>query len=307
MPKIPNLFIIGAPESGTTALAVQLSAHKDIYVGQKEPRYFDALTFYDYEDDYQYKTLSSYLSLYSTAISARSKYSMDASVFNMYSEISIRNVLNLSPNAKFILVLRDPLSASKSMHLENLKYANTAIREISSDFDVCWNALNDRRQGKGYPKGCRNKFIFRYDLLYSYEKYIPFINKLINRDNLIVIDYSVYRNNPKSVHQSILEFLDVDVVDLPLSENNLSYVAEPCLTNKIINWSVRSSFGFRSKLHLIGDNVSFLKKLAESLIRKKTVKKQASVLDAEIQKYFTLSYVAMQETCAQYSVNQNPI
>jgi hypothetical protein len=52
-----------------------------------------------------------------------SKYRVDGSVFNMYSKESIDRILSLSPNAKFVVILRDPVEASISMH--KLRRADT--------------------------------------------------------------------------------------------------------------------------------------------------------------------------------------
>ena len=48
MPQIPNLFIIGAPKTGSTALAEILNLHPEIYLDpRKEPRYFDQHIIFD--------------------------------------------------------------------------------------------------------------------------------------------------------------------------------------------------------------------------------------------------------------------
>lgn len=59
--QVPNLFIIGAPKTGTTALANNLAQHSEIYISKyKEPRFFD------FEEDYPIKTLDEYLKLFNT-------------------------------------------------------------------------------------------------------------------------------------------------------------------------------------------------------------------------------------------------
>lgn len=305
MPEIPNLFILGAPKSGTSALASQLSAHKDIYMGPKEPRFFDAHVFYDYECDYPIKSIESYLALYANKESKSSKYSLDASVFNMYSEFSIKNILSLSPHAKFIVVLRDPLSASKSMHLQRLKYVDPAMREISTDFDVCWKSLPERRGGNKYPHGCRNRFLFRYDLLYSYELYLPFIRRLIKKENIIIIDYSAYRRSTRLVHQAILDFLDLEEADLPLDNINSSFVVDRNVLSIGVEFVARSSLRFRRKFGLTGDSITFLKKAKEIFIRKSPVQATASRLDQEIIEFFSASYKEKSDACDRYLVNEN--
>lgn len=115
--QVPNLFIIGAPKCGTTALANYLAQHSQIYISKcKEPRYFDACTFFDFKEDYSIKSLDEYLKFFDNIEAKNKKYKIDASVFNMYNEKSIKDILELSPNSKFILLIRDPVEASISMH-----------------------------------------------------------------------------------------------------------------------------------------------------------------------------------------------
>lgn len=106
--KVPNLFIIGAPKSGTTSVAYGLSAHPEIYMPKsKEPRYFDAHVYYDNPEDYPFKSVEEYLRLYCDC-GPENRYLIDASVLNMYSKESIDRILELSPDAKFLIMLRDP-------------------------------------------------------------------------------------------------------------------------------------------------------------------------------------------------------
>ena len=127
--SLPNLFIIGAPKCGTTALVSGLSQHNDIFVPPiKEPSYFDAHTVYDYEEDYPFKSIDTYLKLYKSKGSSNSIYRVDGSIFNMYSEISLKRILKLSPDAKFILIIRDPVNATKSMFFQRFSLKKTCSK-----------------------------------------------------------------------------------------------------------------------------------------------------------------------------------
>ena len=171
----PNLYIIGAPKAGTSSLVSDLSKIDGIFVPKiKELKYFDAHVFFDREADYPIKSYDEYLSHYSSRDAQESVYRVDGSVFNMYSQRAIKNILNVSPDSKFIIIVRDPVSSVKSMYLQRMKYTINSMREESNIFSDCWEKIDARKNGQGYPEGCRNKFLFRYDLLYSYEKYIPF-------------------------------------------------------------------------------------------------------------------------------------
>ena len=170
---------------------------------RKEILYFDAPVFCDREQDRPTKSKEEYLALFAAPGAGDARYRVDGSVYNMYSQESLDRILQLSPHAKFILLLRDPLSASKSMHLQRLKYAETALRELSTDFCECWHLLEQRAEGKAFPEGCHNRMLFRYDLLYSYDRYLPHVYELIPPERLLIIDYAVYRSNrPKYTRPS---------------------------------------------------------------------------------------------------------
>jgi hypothetical protein len=211
MSSIPNVFVIGAPKSGTSAVVDALGGHPNIFVpDNKEPRYFDAHIFYDKEEDYPIKSVAEYLALYKADIAKGRKFRVDGSVFTMYSERAVKDILALSPEAKFILVVRDPLTATKSMFLQRLKYVDSTMREVSHDFPACWRMLAHRRNGKGYPVGCKTKFIFRYDLLYSYEKYLPSLERIIPDGQLLIVRYDLLKDYPQAFYSSLLDFLGLD-------------------------------------------------------------------------------------------------
>jgi len=204
---IPNLFIIGAPKAGTSSIVEELRHHPLVFVpAQKEPRYFDAQVFFDDADDYPIDSLDEYLKLFSGDV-RKSRYRVDGSVFNMYSETAIKNILTMSPSAKFVVVLRDPVSAVKSMFLQRLKYPTGPMREISDDFPVCWGSLVKRKEGLAFPKDCKSKFIFRYDLLYAYEKYLPQLIEIIPEGQLLILRYESLVDTPASFYKDIYNFL----------------------------------------------------------------------------------------------------
>jgi len=282
MANIPNLFIIGAPKSGTTALANNLAQHPDVFISQqKEPRFFDAHTFYDYEDDYPIKDIKDYLSLF---YSSKSKYNLDASVFNMYSKESIANILSLSPEAKFILLLREPVSASLSMHKQRLSYSDIKMREISDDFMECWNKLEDRKSGKGYPKGCRNKFLFRYDLLYSYELYIPYILEFIKEENLFIGFYDDYLNESSVFYEKLFCFLDINKIGIDNKKLNESKIIKKSKLLSYIDFLAKKSFLLREKIGMTGGKLSSLKKNIINLYKDNNFPKQKA--NEEVHEFF---------------------
>ena len=300
MSNIPNLFLIGAPKAGTSALASQLGECPDIFLGVKEPRFFDARTFYDFEEDAPIQNLEDYLSLFSEPRATSARFRLDASVFNMYSESSIRDILSLSPQSRFILVFRDPLEASKSMHLQRLKYPRGPLREISDSFSDCWASLELRQKGRGFPTGCRNSFLFRYDLLYRYELYTPFLSEVIPPKNLFCIDYRVFQKWPEKVHEAIFEFLGLQKHRVRVRKVNRSFV----VPEKKGLFDALRTVALPVAKRFPGTRQYFsmaLKWVPQQRIMKSP---QPEPIDDDVRAFFADSYLAMERLCAKYEINQ---
>jgi len=302
MSDIPNLFIIGAPKSGTTALANNISQHKDIFISeQKEPRFFDADTFYDFKEDYLTKNLEEYLKLFNAQEAKESKYRLDASVFNMYSKNSIDSILELSPNVKFIVLLREPVSATLSMHRQRLGYADTKMREISDNFMECWNRLEDRKIGKGYPKGCRNKFLFRYDLLYSYELYLPYIIKTIKKENLFIGFYDDFIKEPGKFYSNIFHFLNIEDISIENKKINKSSIVKKSIFLETIDAISKKSFFIRDKFGLTGGKINEMKKFIFSLYTTTDIKKQT--VEESVYEYFSKTNKYLEKLKLKYKLD----
>ena len=279
----PNLFIIGAPKSGTTALANNLTQSKKIFLPiKKEPRFFDAETFYDYEEDYPIKDITEYLKIYKNK--GDYKYRIDASVFNMYSKKSIDAILKLSPNAKFIIILREPVDASVSMHKQRLKYIDSKMREVSDRFMDCWNLNNERKHGRGYPKKCRNKFLFRYDLLFSYEKYLPYIMSTIPEENLIIVGYHFYKNSPNEFYKKIFDFLGIDMIAIKNNTMNSSGIVKINLYKKFI---FKFALFFRTRLKFVRFSKKFKMKTKSVLFSPSSPSSLDSSVDEKVVEFFS--------------------
>jgi hypothetical protein len=208
----------------------------------------------------------------------------------MYDRSSIADILSLSPRAKFIVILRDPLTASKSMHKQRLKYPKGNKREMSENFCECWKFLKYRIDyGKDYPKQCRNKILFRYDLLYSYEKYIPTVIDQVGRSNIFIGKYENFKEQPNTFYKKIVHFLELEENFLFKNEVvNKSYILKDNYLNGIILRFSSASSRIRKKIGLSGQRINFLK---EILLSKKNVENyNGGQCDEEVKDFFYSTY-----------------
>jgi len=199
----------------------------------------------------------------------------------MYKMESIKHILNLSSNAKFIILLREPVSASLSMHRQRLGYSDTKMREVSSDFMECWDKLYSRGEGLGFPKGCRNKFLFRYDLLYSYEKYIPLIRKIIKKENLFIGFYDDFINNPQELYAELFSFLEIKNINVENEKINKSSILKKSVIFEFIDLISRKSFYVRKKLGIT--NFGFMRNFRKMYLINKAPRQE---VDEKVHRFF---------------------
>ncbi|HSF96284.1 MAG TPA: sulfotransferase [Thermohalobaculum sp.] len=144
--KKPNLFILGAPKCGTTAMSTWLSSHSRVFVSPvKEPHYFSS--------EYRLTpTLEAYEALFEQA-EEKHRWVCEASVWQMFSPNAVPAILEYCPDASFIVMLRNPVRMVPSMHRQQLVNGNEKLHDLQAALD----ADAPRRAGKfvgarkGYP------------------------------------------------------------------------------------------------------------------------------------------------------------
>ena len=145
--RLPNLFVPGAMKAGTTAFAAALERHPQVFLHPfKEPMYF-AQTSQSREKLYgllspdgerfdtvtphnsvSYTELDEYLAGFEGGES--SAYRLDASTMYLQSPDAILLAKEAAPDAKFIVILRDPYARAYSAY----NYQRSRLREPAATF-----------------------------------------------------------------------------------------------------------------------------------------------------------------------------
>ena len=195
---IPNFFILGAPRCGTTALAMYLAKCDDIcFSNPKEPYYFN-----DGIWKRGFTTLEDYLQCFSHM---QEKHLLvgEGSVFYFYSDQTVRNILAFNPNAKFIVMLRNPIDLIYSLHGKLLAHHDENI----SDFETAWNAQNDRLKGNLIPSLCNDPKVLQYSEMGKIGTRLNSLTKLIDKSKIHVIIYDDLVSDPQGELVKVLKFL----------------------------------------------------------------------------------------------------
>ena len=167
-------------------------------------------------------------------------------------------------------------------------YTTPAMREISDDFSVCWSKIKSRHKGCGFPRGCRNKILFQYDLLFSYELYIPSLLQLIPTGNLFIGDYALYKDEASAFYKQVFEFLGMEVNFQPHNKKmNKSYAVSSTTLARALAWFAIKTARLRIKIGLTGRRLYSLKKFAAG---KRFEPKNLNSCDEQIRACFSDTY-----------------
>lgn len=132
----PNLFIVGAPKSGSSFLYEKLKDHPDLFFPKtKELNFFsyNILKSKSYYKDYKVGNLKKYIKLFNEGQDLQ--YRVDSSVsYFAYPEIA-NKLLDFNPKAKIIIILRDPVERAFSHYLmdKRMGYAKKSFKEYIQD------------------------------------------------------------------------------------------------------------------------------------------------------------------------------
>lgn len=126
----PNLFLLGAPKCGTTAIYTYLGTHPQIFFPQdKEPHFYA-------EDFPSHRTCTTgfeYQRLYA-AVQPEHRVIGDASVLMLYSQTALGRILADCPQARFVVAIRNPAELVVSLHRQFV----LSGREEELDFVTAW-------------------------------------------------------------------------------------------------------------------------------------------------------------------------
>ena len=200
----PNLFIVGAPKCGTSALSYYLACHPDVFmsekVGIKEP------DFYSVDRDIPWRPVTSaadYEAIFSRAPSD-ARYLGEASTSYLESHVAIPNLLHDSPDARLIVMVRNPLDLVQALHNQRLKRG----KEISS-FSRAWELQQARNEGRELPRGVgfSNGDMLQYGRIAKMGEQLDRLYRTASNERIHVIVYDDFVASPGNEYARLLEWL----------------------------------------------------------------------------------------------------
>ena len=203
----PNLFIPGVQKGGTTALSSFLAQHPDIcLVEGKEAHVFDDPEYHNSSDKLAFaeKKYKSKLKHYNGE-----KFILDATPITMLHPEFIKAVVNTSPNAKHIVMLRDPIDRALS------QYAMSKERGLESKSPFLALLLERWRMRDFYQELPKAPFESKYrDQSYllrgNYRRQLFQLYEYVDKNNLLVMKQERLLNHHAKALEEITDFLDIE-------------------------------------------------------------------------------------------------
>jgi hypothetical protein len=201
----PDFFIIGAPKAGTTSLFTYLAEHPQIFMPRiKEPFYFCSdLPGYREQETF-IVNMSAYLNLFAAA-SDRHLTCGEASPFYLMSKVAVPSIIKFNPEARFIVMLRNPVDLVQSFHSQ-LVYS---MKESVQDFEQAWRLQSLRAQGRRIPKQCLEPALLQYRQVGMLGAQMARLFAHVSPSRVKVLLLDDLATDPQETYEDILAFLGV--------------------------------------------------------------------------------------------------
>ena len=233
----PNLFIVGQPKSGTTALHQFLGQHPEIYMSSiKEPHFFCA--DFHLESDHAYgkqrffdfRNESAYLQLFSKAKDV--KIAGESSTNYLYSQVAAEKIYNFNPDAKIIIILREPAKFLYSLHSHYVKFTE----ENEADFLTALDLETKRKQEQCLSSRVMTPSYLYYSQRVQYYQQVKRYCDRFSPEQIKVVIFEEFKSENERIFREILEFLGVKSDFIPEYEAvNVNKEVKFKAVNNLIN------------------------------------------------------------------------
>lgn len=203
--------MVGHPRTGTSALHNVLNQHPDIFMSiPKEPIYFakdlhaesdlfhKKAKFFHFRDEVQYLKIFNPIKRQQIAGESTSVY--------LYSKVAAREILRFNPEAKIIMMFREPVSWLGSYHAK----ACQILGEDQPNFSEALKLEEERKRGHFLSKKVMALSLLFYTEFLRYRLQIERYTSIFNPANIKIIIYDDYRSDNQKIFGEVLQFLDLD-------------------------------------------------------------------------------------------------
>jgi hypothetical protein len=200
--RVNCFFIVGAPRCGTTAMSKYLKAHPSIcFSSPKETNFFLSVNAKASPAQLKEQFLKSFFEPSGKAVQIYG----EGSVSTLYSREALGRILECFPDAKFIVMLRNPVEQLPSYHARLLYYR----QENVADFASAWDLQDARLAGKNIPQACFDPRLLQYRDVGSLGRYTSQLFEIAGRERCLPILHDDLTADTAGIYRQVLRFLDL--------------------------------------------------------------------------------------------------
>lgn len=201
--QFPDFFVVGAPRCGTTSLCRYLARNPQICFSRpKEPHYFSRIDHLPSKEELN----RNYLERCFGHQDGTQRAIGEGSVSYLYLPGAIEKINELNPQARFIVLIRNPLTMLPSYHLR----MQFLLQENEPDFGKAWALEESRKRGQNLPGTCLDARLLMYSEAAKFGVQVERLFKVAGRERSHVIVFDDLKADPLGVYRGALEFLGVD-------------------------------------------------------------------------------------------------
>lgn len=231
----PTFLILGAAKAGTTSLFSYLAQHSDIFTPEvKEPRYFaiaggehTSWRGPDWMSGLGPKSFVHVWSDYRQLFEGSDSYAAagEASTLYLYDKNAPRRIAERFPDIKLVAVLRHPVDRAFSHFVMNWQ----AGVETTASFSEALSLEADRIEDGWSPT-------YHYATRGLYGEQLVRYKQYFSDDQLLVLLYDDYKQNPIDTVKRVFQWIGVDSRDVDTSRrlNTASRVPPNSAVEKLI-------------------------------------------------------------------------
>ncbi len=205
---LPDIYLIGAPKSGTTSLAGWLGQHSDVYFSVPKEPYYWAADYPRMRERYGFDTRARYEELYASPEARRARHRAEGSTTYLYSDRAVPSILEVIGRPRFIVALRKPVDLLVSYHRTQL----VALNEDESDFSAAWQRS---LSGQGPGTTPLDPKLVDYPLVGRLGAAVERLLGLVPRESVHFVLYEDLAAKPESVWSRLTGFLDLPGLPSP--------------------------------------------------------------------------------------------
>ncbi len=127
----------------------------------------------------------------------------------LYSKNAAKEIYNFNPEAKIVIILRNPRTFIPSLHFECVKSLNEKL-----NLEKALQVENKRRHEKKYLEGVHNPSLLYYSQRIRYVEQIKRFERYFPKEQIKVMFYEDLKNNNNRFFKEILQFLGVKKINI---------------------------------------------------------------------------------------------